>query len=265
MKMKRQIRQGAFETNSSSNHVLLITKNDHILTKEDAWHKGDDYSSLNDDELEYIYIDGKGEAELGYSNDDYSFGRSPFKFLYTAKDKARYVIAAYCNNWIDTPDDKKVAIVNEVADALHEIYPELENIKLPQREIIIYNDLDGNELESNKVKYNFKVSEDSAMYHVYYTPDGKMHPAKESGYVYDTPDIPGIDHQSMGLLENFLKKYDISIRDFILNKKYIVVINSDELQYYEKLKNSGLLRTEFIEVEFDTNAQWEDENKGEEE
>ena len=50
-----------------------------------------------------------------------------------------------------------------------------------------------------------------------------------------------IDHQSYGLLDKILKKEDISIREFILNKKYIVIIDGDEYNNTEVFLNLSIL------------------------
>ncbi|MBO5424097.1 MAG: hypothetical protein J6A25_01130 [Lachnospiraceae bacterium] len=76
----RQIRQGTFETNSSSSHSLVLMKGDtkHYSASE-AWEEVR-YSCKYDD---------------GYFNpyDDMYFGRSPFQVLYTFRDKLRYAYA----------------------------------------------------------------------------------------------------------------------------------------------------------------------------
>lgn len=76
----RQIRQGTFETNSSSSHSLVLMKGDakHYSANE-AWEEVR-YSCKYDD---------------GYFNpyDSMYFGRSPFQVLYTFRDKLRYAYA----------------------------------------------------------------------------------------------------------------------------------------------------------------------------
>lgn len=56
-----------------------------------------------------------------------------------------------------------------------------------------------------------------------------------------------IDHQSVGLLENFLVRNNISIREFLTNSKYIVFIDGDEYQIKEKLFETGLFHKEDFE------------------
>lgn len=59
-----------------------------------------------------------------------------------------------------------------------------------------------------------------------------------------------IDHQSIGTLQNFLFKENISIEEFLTNPNYIVLIDGDEYSIFEKLKNSGLIKNETIKKEY---------------
>ena len=75
---KIQIRKHSFETNSSSQHTLVITQNSTHITSEEI-----------QEELEY---------ELTYSGyiqpDNIYFGRRPFRLICSFKDKLFYAIAA---------------------------------------------------------------------------------------------------------------------------------------------------------------------------
>lgn len=50
-----------------------------------------------------------------------------------------------------------------------------------------------------------------------------------------------IDHQSRGLLQRFLDNNKISLEEFLLNPKYVVVIDGDEYWQLQKYQNAGLL------------------------
>ena len=50
-----------------------------------------------------------------------------------------------------------------------------------------------------------------------------------------------VDHQSAGLLQNFLKKHGITLKEFLMNPKYVVVIDGDEYWKLQKYKRHGLL------------------------
>ena len=73
--MKRVIRRGVFETNSSSMHSIVVLKEDVNAEKQD----------------DNIWIT-KGELHIYES--DLEFGRSPFEILSTAERKLHYAIAS---------------------------------------------------------------------------------------------------------------------------------------------------------------------------
>lgn len=56
-----------------------------------------------------------------------------------------------------------------------------------------------------------------------------------------------IDHQSVGLLQNFLRSHKVSLEEFLTNSKYIVWIDGDEYQIKESLFESGLVHAEDFE------------------
>ena len=74
--MKRVIRCGVFETNSSSMHSIVVTKND--VADEDYFES---YLSCS--------------KKLHLYEDDLEFGRSPFEVLSTARRKFEYAIASF--------------------------------------------------------------------------------------------------------------------------------------------------------------------------
>ena len=67
---------------------------------------------------------------------------------------------------------------------------------------------------------------------------------KENKYYGD------IDHQSAGILQSFLFKEDISIEEFLTNSNYIVIIDGDEYCVFDKLKESGLIKSDTIKKEY---------------
>lgn len=59
-----------------------------------------------------------------------------------------------------------------------------------------------------------------------------------------------IDHQSAGVLQNFLFKENISLEEFLVNPRYIVIIDGDEYCVFDKLKESGLIKSDTIKKEY---------------
>lgn len=77
--MKRVVRRGVFETNSSSMHSIVVTNNDikNISTKDYFWVWK---APCND--------------KISFWRSDIEFGRSPFDILSTAYDKIKYAYAS---------------------------------------------------------------------------------------------------------------------------------------------------------------------------
>ena len=48
------------------------------------------------------------------------------------------------------------------------------------------------------------------------------------------------------LIEGWLKKYNISLEEFLTNKRYVVICDGDEYCIWDHLKESGLIRTDMI-------------------
>lgn len=55
--------------------------------------------------------------------------------------------------------------------------------------------------------------------------------------------------QNYGNLEKWMEANGISIRDFLLSKKYIVICDGDEYYEWEKVKASGLINLDIIKEE----------------
>ena len=123
--------------------------------------------------------------------------------------------------------------------------------------------MDGEELKEEEVLWDFGWSDNSPM-HFYYKRDGLKHPARRIEFVYEKPDIPGVDHQSNRLLDTFLKVKGINLKEFILNKKYIVVIDGDETDTWSEFKNCGLVDKSQIIEEYGAWQAYLDTKEGEE-
>lgn len=167
-----KIRNGCFETNSSSSHAMIMMKEDKPLPQmfEAKTH---------------VY---NGKLDIWYN--DLEFGRAPFDVLTDWYHRACYAIASFGDVYTY---EKIESLLYKRIDGLHEI-------KL--------------------------FSRDSSEYYKY-------------GYV---------DHQSEGLLQGFLRKYKITLEDFIFNDRYIVIIDGDEYCVWDTLIDSGLINKDKLEL-----------------
>lgn len=65
-------------------------------------------------------------------------------------------------------------------------------------------------------------------------------------YVETNEPIPNYGGTDDYEIEGWLKKYNVSLEEFLTNKKYIVVVDGDEYAIYDHIKKSGLFDTSKI-------------------
>ena len=190
--MKRQIRNGVFETNSSSMHSLVIRKSDEHYTDEELH--------------EHLWLyDGVWKI---YDDDRLTFGRYPFNCLCTFESKVRYAIASLCGYRRDAAEK-----FEEIKNLVLEIIPDCCDIELPKIFIYKYDDEDDDEGEIDEERISYgSVDED--------------------------------------ILTPFLENENISLKEFLTNKKYVVIVDGDEYCIWRSLKESGLVDANEIEKEY---------------
>ena len=234
--MKRQIRNGVFETNSSSMHSLTVMKRDDKYTSEEIlegiW--------LSDDEE-------TGEEDCVWkiwNDDDLNFGRYPFKALSTFKDKWLYACASLVCEYNDDTYKELLAI------ALKYI-PNLKKIKLPNTSGSFANK-DSEEFkddeyyqergktESELVAYLTQKQKDWGMEIDYWE-------SYSGWWSYDMPCTGYVDED---LLSGFLEDEGITLEEYLINKKYVVIQDGDEYCYWNDMKKSGLVNMDVIDHEY---------------
>ena len=220
--MKRTIRNGCFETNSSSMHSIVVST-----------LKGDSNPGS-------FYVSPRNNMISTYSS-DVTFERSPFQILSSVIDKAYYAIASYNN------DEEMIDTINGiVAERLGHA------IEIPYTEEYEYrNPETGKEYEWYYAEWIKDPEDPTETYPVLkkkYLEDGeKRIPLewREEKYV-----DAYVDHQSQGLLQGFLKDNNVTIKDFITKARYIVIIDGDETCAWEQAKESGIVDLAKIESEY---------------
>ena len=121
--MKRQIRRGVFESNSSSQHSLVVMKkNDHYTPEEIK---------------EEFYLGEHGVWDVWDNSLD--FGRSPFRTLGTFKTKWLYACASLVEEYNDDA-------YKELEALAFKYVPGLKKIELPMTTVGIFN----KDFEANK-------------------------------------------------------------------------------------------------------------------
>ena len=118
--MKLTIRKGMFETNSSSMHSIIITKNNNEYTQ---------------DELEDGYYNGVLKL---WNSDELEFDRYPFELLATWDRKVCFAIASYCGNkyWhsakYNPEEDDGIEFLENLTKVIKKHISDFERIEIPQ-------------------------------------------------------------------------------------------------------------------------------------
>lgn len=228
--MKVNVRVG-WETNSSSMHSLLITKDKTEFTRDDviaSWK---------------LHPDGRDKIcySLGYT--EHSYGRAPFDLLTSFDDKLSYIVASICSNCSRSEADRRFKVIE---DTVLEIFRKEFDVQCDyikwDRTVASRWVYVGTEEECKDIDYD-KTS--------YKTDLGKSKDGKQiERIVIDVPDYGGIEDGSIGLIQQFMKKYKVSIRDLLMKKRYAIVVDGDEYCIFDKIKEAGLIKTDNIIHEF---------------
>lgn len=233
--MKRQIRRGCFETNSSSQHSLCIMKRDDKYTPEEI--------------LEEIYLckdkeTGEEKCVWDIWDHDLEFGRSPFRALSTFTDKWLYACASLVHDYNDETYKELIAL------ALKYI-PGLKKVELPTTSDSCA-DKDDEEHKDDEYFQKYGKTEDELVeYLTQKEKDWGMeidYWKSSSGYWhYDRPFTGYVDEN---ILSGFLKKEGITLEEYLINKKYVVIQDGDEYGYFGDMKRSGLINLDAIDHEY---------------
>ncbi len=217
--MRYTIRK-AFETNSSSMHSIIIKKTDGKSGTED------------------IYSD----KVLNLYASDLHFGRYPFMILRTFLQKLEFAVASYSDSFsIKANDfDKIEELKNIVKEKLG-----LE-LRLPTTTLEEYRRADNHKWISRFDIEWVNDPDDTTSEICIYKDDPSVEIEYREVEVVDAD----IDHQSAGLLQRFMDRYNVTLEEFLMNSKYIVVIDGDEYDEFENLCRSGIVNLEEIEEQF---------------
>ena len=232
--MKRQIRRCVFETNSSSMHSLVVMKKASTYSKDeilDGFYLFDDNTT------------GEKDCVWEIRDDDLKFGRSPFRALGNFHDKWLYACASLVKEYKDD-------IYNELERIALKHVPRLKIVQMPLTKGHIPDKDDTNfkdneyyqeygKTEDELVEYLMKKEEDWNMEISYY---------KSNGYFcFDKPYTGYVDEN---ILSGFLQKENITIEEFLINKRYVVIQDGDEYCYWSDIKDTGLINVDIIDHEY---------------
>jgi len=228
----RKERKSIFESNSSSAHSVVITDRDEHIDPGQM-----NYSMSHNENFESVYIDPNGTWRI--YDIQYGYGRSPFTILTTFKDKLMYAMCEFLGHlYPDDPEFEKW--YNEFRDIAAENIPGFTDFRIDTKDLDIYLDENGNQIMRRNLEFDRWDGKNNRPVYTYRDENGNKKTAifDEENYI-EGPDIGMIDHQSAGLLKNFLKDKEIDLREFLTNKKYNVVIDGDEYNKFQELAEAG--------------------------
>jgi len=204
--MKQTIRYSTFETNSSSMHSLVVTKNPRKYSAQEL-ALGYDQDDLERGKPFYLW--------RWHREDEMTYERWPFGVLSTPLEKLRYYCAYTLQNYSARPNKKAIQEVTEFV-------MRQTGIK-KSKDVILYQC----NREDSKNKFYGTVA---------------LNETGESPMAY--------------IAEN-----KIDWEDFILNPKYIVIIDGDEESNFKTLVKSGVVNTDNFEDISSGADFWNDANK----
>lgn len=236
--MKRQVRRGCFESNSSSQHSICVMKN------------GDKYSPK--ELLDGIYLrEDRDTGEKGCVwepwEDDMTFGRSPFKALGTFSDKWLYACASLVCDYNDDVYKELVKIAIKYVPGLKKIRLPMvcrsvcnkDYVNLEKEEKDYYRETYG-KTEKELVEYLLQKEKEWGIEIRYYEADGGW-------FHYYAPYTGSVDED---ILTGFLQEENITLEEYLINKKYVVIQDGDEYCEFDNLKESGLINLDAIDHEY---------------
>lgn len=233
--MNRQIRRCVFESNSSSMHSLCVMKKSEQYTSEeilDGLYLHRDYETKQEN---CIWEPREYQIE---------FGRSPFKAIGTFKDKWLYACASMVEEYNDNTYKELKRIAFKYIPGLKKIVmPFTYGFKLNKDNPKNEGDILCKELgmiEDELIEYLMQKEEEWDM-EVNYWED------REGDWEYRVPYTGRVDKN---ILSGFLEKENITLEEFLINKKYIVIQDGDEYCEFEKIKKTGLINLDAIDHEY---------------
>ena len=240
--MKRQVRRGVFESNSSSMHSLAIMKRNDRYTSEEI--------------LEDIYLHDDrqtGEEDCVWEpyDRDMEFGRSPFRALGTFKDKWLYACASLVRDYNDDTYKELVALAMKYI-------PNLKKIKMPMNSDS-FADKDDEENKDSEYAQEYGKTEDEL---VEYLMEKEEKWGIEINYWktskgYWRFDKPYTGYVDENILSGFLKKEGITLEEYLINKRYVVIVDGDEYGYFGDMKRAGLINLDAIDHEYPMDKDFE--------
>lgn len=235
--MKRQIRRGVFETNSSSQHSLCIMKNDKHYTPDEIakdFFLCDDVETKEKDCVWEIWNDSSLE-----------FSRSPFRALGNFHDKWLYAYASLVHAYNDSVHKELINIALKYVPNLKKVtLPMVSDFILDKNHPVNKSDEYAQEYGMTEEEFNEWIEQKEKDWEIdtikYWEDDNEY-------FHYQKPYIGYVDENMLG---GFLKIENISLEEYLTNKKYVVIQDGDEYCYWSDMKETGLVNMDAIDHEY---------------
>lgn len=238
--MKRQIRRGVFETNSSSQHSLCIMKKGEYYTPDEIIQN---FCLFDDEET--------GEKDCVWQiwdSSDLNFGRSPFRALGNFRDKWLYACASLVLEYNDENYKKLEALALKYV-------PGLKKIIMPTISDSVADKNHPENKDSDYAQEYGKTEEELSEWLDQKEKDWGIDTIEywetDDGYFcFEKPYTGYVDED---MLSGFLEKENISLEEYLTNKKYVVIQDGDEYGYFRDMKKAGLVNMDAIDHEYPKN------------
>lgn len=235
--MKRQIRRCTFETNSSSQHSVCIMKNGGTYTPEEILDGFYFYKDRDTGEENCVWEPWENQLQ---------FGRSPFSAFGTFRKKWLYACASLVKDYNDE-------IYKELVEIALKYVPGLKKIKMPTVVDFVANKDDPNNKDNEYVQEHGKTEEELIEYLNQKEKNWgmvnnsiKYWKGRNGYFCFEKPFTGYVDEN---ILSAFLEKENISLEEYLTNRKYIVIQDGDEYCELENFKKIGLINLDAIDHE----------------
>lgn len=234
--MKRQIRRGVFETNSSSQHSFCVMRTGEHYTPDEIAR---DFYLFKDRDT------GEEYCVWNIWTHDMEFGRSPFRVLGTFHDKWLYACASLVHEYND-------GIYKELVALAIKYVPGLKKIEVPMIHDSVADKYHPENKDSDYAQKYGKTEDEFNEYLEQKEKDWGIETIEywmtDNGYFhYEKPFTGYVDENILG---DFLKKENITLEEYLTNKKYVVIQDGDEYCYWSDMKKAGLVNMDAIDHEY---------------
>lgn len=186
--MRYTIRKGIYETNSSSMHTIAITDDDEYYTHDELIKEMGLIDGKGVWDLSNTYLTDK-DIDGAYGN---YFGRGygkDYVELNTFTGKFLYAVASCCSH--NRLKGGRYVYDKKKNDRIYNGILEVVKKRVPELKNIILPKVAESSYSTTEYKYGF------------------------------------VDHQSIGIIENYLDR-EYTMDEFLFNKRYSVIVTSDE-------------------------------------